>query len=580
MPIMLSNFWTRIRDAARRPINLRRALHQFRLRRLIAAIPTADLSRAQRLIWRSSDILNEPGTAQKNPLWVAARLGDVGMVRALLDAGANVRGSPDMHGSETPLHIAAARGHVDVVRLLVDRGADPLGCQSERYLDEEWTRSDHNAIDLAAIGCQAAVVDFLIERNFTDAASVLGCLTRRYDRYVESGYLESDGRLSNDFVLTLLDRVPTEQRAGLVLSLRQRAFREQNPELAKKLLDRIGTPDVAECNRNGLLHYAASCGEVQIAELLLSCGAALDALNTDGETPFETAARAGKHEALRMLLSHPKGVSAITPDRLRKTLEDAFERALKGFTMRAEMRAVIELLLPLCQPDLTHMLFSALLAQDHELSAILLRNGAPVNCPFLTKDTPLELAVDRNDRSLVQLLVDHGAADGLTSTDKAALTAKAAMNGCEHVLELLFDLWKLDPTPFVFDAVLGRQPAIVRQLVKLGARLNAPDAAGNSVMHVAVERNSLEVARELTELGAPVDMSDASGMTPLHHAAARGAFDIVRLLLARGADVNAVTPAGLTPIQHVRESLITKRAPQESAQMQELLREHARQIIR
>ena len=52
-----------------------------------------------------------------------ARLGNLEMVRYLLDAGADTRGSSMPHGN--PLAEACRRCHEDVVDLLLDRGADP-----------------------------------------------------------------------------------------------------------------------------------------------------------------------------------------------------------------------------------------------------------------------------------------------------------------------------------------------------------------------------------------------------------------------------------------------------------------------
>jgi ankyrin repeat protein len=52
----------------------------------------------------------------------AAKLGDLGLVKQLLDAGANVE-SPNGDG-ETALMLAALIGALDVAKLLVERGAD------------------------------------------------------------------------------------------------------------------------------------------------------------------------------------------------------------------------------------------------------------------------------------------------------------------------------------------------------------------------------------------------------------------------------------------------------------------------
>lgn len=56
------------------------------------------------------------------PLWAAARVGHVEVVRTLLAAGAN----PNEQGPHgTPLSAAAQAGHLEVVRTLLAAGADP-----------------------------------------------------------------------------------------------------------------------------------------------------------------------------------------------------------------------------------------------------------------------------------------------------------------------------------------------------------------------------------------------------------------------------------------------------------------------
>ncbi len=58
---------------------------------------------------------------QQTPLCVAAALGRLGSVRALLEAGAELEARNDK--GRTPLILAAVGGHLDVVHLLLDKGA-------------------------------------------------------------------------------------------------------------------------------------------------------------------------------------------------------------------------------------------------------------------------------------------------------------------------------------------------------------------------------------------------------------------------------------------------------------------------
>ena len=75
-----------------------------------------------------------PGVAGDGPSWVLgqlALLGRTAIVRALLDAGADV----DARGwsNFTPLDQAAMHGRADTVRLLVQRGADVADCAFDEH---------------------------------------------------------------------------------------------------------------------------------------------------------------------------------------------------------------------------------------------------------------------------------------------------------------------------------------------------------------------------------------------------------------------------------------------------------------
>ncbi len=112
------------------------------------------------------------------PLLIAAQLGDEAAARAALDGGASVE-SRDWHDeklsdvssiSKTALHFAAAGGHLGVVRLLLDRGADV----------NSTTMRGETPLHLAATEGNAACAKLLLERGADVHASVTAGSTPLY----------------------------------------------------------------------------------------------------------------------------------------------------------------------------------------------------------------------------------------------------------------------------------------------------------------------------------------------------------------------------------------------------------------
>ncbi|HXP13534.1 MAG TPA: ankyrin repeat domain-containing protein [Stellaceae bacterium] len=70
------------------------------------------------------------------------------------------------------------------------------------------------------------------------------------------------------------------------------------------------------------------------------------------------------------------------------------------------------------------------------------------------------------------------------------------------------------------------------------AHLDVRDKFGNTALHLAAQRGSLDVMRQLLDAKAPIDMQNRQGITPLMMAANNGRTEAVKLLLKYGADTS------------------------------------------
>jgi len=90
--------------------------------RLMQAVNDNDISAVSELIGQGADV-NELDASQNAPLIMAAYKGHTEIVRALLEAGADVTAlDPEMKA--TALHAAAYAGRTEAARLLIEHGID------------------------------------------------------------------------------------------------------------------------------------------------------------------------------------------------------------------------------------------------------------------------------------------------------------------------------------------------------------------------------------------------------------------------------------------------------------------------
>ena len=101
-----------------------------------------------------------------------------------------------------------------------------------------------------------------------------------------------------------------------------------------------------------------------------------------------------------------------------------------------------------------------------------------------------------------------------------------------------------------------RQSAVIDLLLARGADVNAVshNADANAPLHAAVAGGAdVALLRRLIKAGARVNHRQSGGYTALHEAAAVGNADVVRMLLEAGAQPDARNGQGHTPAELARD---------------------------
>jgi ankyrin repeat protein len=252
-------------------------------------------------------------------------------------------------------------------------------------------------------------------------------------------------------------------------------------------------------DKNGytLLHRATLAGRKQIAELLISRGAAVDdrALDGNGITSLHLAADRGYIDIVRLLIEKGADVNGIARG-------DYFSWTPLGFASMKGHKDVVELLIQM---------------------------GANVKYGGKSKFNPLMFAVHKGHKDIVQLMLDNGAVPG----DKD-----------RHYWGLLH------------EAVYQKYKEVAELLIKKGVDINQRDSSGKTPLHVIIywKKEQADIVRLLLDNGADVNAATRGGSTPLHAAASRGLVGCTELLLESGAAIDSMDEFGRTPLYMAERS--------------------------
>jgi len=145
---------------------------------------------------------------------------------------------------------------------------------------------------------------------------------------------------------------------------------------------------------------------------------------------------------------------------------------------------------------------------------------------FNTKDengrSALAMAVNRNTVAIVKFLLEKGA---------DIQTKDAKGNSLAYYLLNTFN--KKDPKEFDAKLML---------LQEYGLAMNQTQSDGNTLLHIATQRNNLALLKRLANFDIDVNIKNSEGYTALQIAAMKAEDDaIIKYLLAQGADKTVMT---------------------------------------
>lgn len=159
------------------------------------------------------------------------------------------------------------------------------------------------------------------------------------------------------------------------------------------------------------LHFAAKYGRAEIAEMLLTNGAAINSEDVAGKTPLRHAVREGKLDVVRVLLNAKaeKTTPGQRPLIASAKFDQTPERSMEMVQLLLEAGADVN---ERVHPSLETALYSAAEYLDLESVRVLLQAGADPNITADRGISPLQAACKRGEKGglpIAKLLLDHGA---------------------------------------------------------------------------------------------------------------------------------------------------------------------------
>uniref|UniRef100_A0A8C2B037 Tetratricopeptide repeat, ankyrin repeat and coiled-coil containing 1a n=1 Tax=Cyprinus carpio TaxID=7962 RepID=A0A8C2B037_CYPCA len=298
-------------------------------------------------------------------------------------------------------------------------------------------------------------------------------------------------------------------------------------EMAALLLE-CGAP-VDGQSENGMtsLCYASAAGHLPLVTLLCKKGAKVDHADKSGQCALVHAALRGHAEIVQYLVEQEwssdlknKALqqALIAASSMGHTQIDGYdtlwgETALTAAAGRGKLEGCVFLLDQGASVAQTNRrgvapTFNAVRHGHTKIAELFLQRGADVNCSDKHGRSLLMVAASEGHLETVDFLLSQGAC--MTAVDKEGLTPLG---------------W----------ACLKGQKKVVEFLVERGAQIDHTDKHGRTPLDLAAFYGDAEIVHYLVECGAVIEHMDYSGMRPLDRAIGSRNTSVVVTLLKKGA---------------------------------------------
>jgi ankyrin repeat protein len=403
------------------------------------------------------------------PLCQAAARGNNRQIQGLIGEGANINGRDD--DGNTALICSILHHQVNTFQFLLAAGAD------HRTKDSGTKRKSpfFHAIDVAS----AEMVDILIARGLdVNHRSITG----------ESFFVQVVMDASPEGVMLLLTRGADPNARDITgAPVVVKALAKKRFDVVKVLLDYGADANSKDISGQSLVVMAVNKNQPNMVQLFLERGGSANSTTLTGMSILVEAIRKNDVAVAKMLLAHGADANA----------KDLMGQEALVIVMRREQTA-----------------------EKLDFATMLLAHGAHPNIADDWENSPLNLALQQNDTTLMRLLLQHGGSPNHTDGSGETQIVSAMDHGRWNHVQILLEH---------------------------GASPNDGGKTGRTPLMVAMQKGRSDMAQILLRAGANPNLG--SSVSPLEFARLAGDESLSRLLQEHGA-VSA-TNAGPSTLEQV-----------------------------
>ena len=381
----------------------------------------------------------------RTALFLASQMGHAGIVKKLVDAGAQVNlAAPFIF----PLLIAVHEDHQDVVEILLDAGAE---LENENF--------GMTPVVIAVEYQRTGILEYLLNRN-----------ANANPRHGKGFALHTAAKKGSQRIVNILlnYKVDIDMPNGVGCTALHKAAKEGNEGLTSFLLSKGAEKEYKSQQGLTALHYASRKGHSNVVEKLLDAGAIVGSVTNFKVTALHFAATAGSLETVDALLEHGADPEALSVD--GPVLYSAVEGRNPDVVQRL-LTAGADANSRSCAKSWTP-LHHATSFKSLPILELLLHNGGKPDSVDSQGLAPLHIASSAGEVSLIRRLVREGSVEvnGQTINGATALHY-AAFRGHIHVANFLLgkganaNLMYLGSTTPLAVAAWSLHRAVISKLV-------------------------------------------------------------------------------------------------------------------